>query len=182
VENTKTQDAEQKIEMVHVADADMLVGTAVRRGRGRPPGSTNRSKTNGNGLIHEPETGTNGTAAKSNGRAGRPAKAEKGVPGKVNADKPIYTLSVAAEILELHPRTLRIYEEHELVVPYRTVTQRRRYSQNDIRKFQFIQFLTQRRRVNLEGVKIILLMLDMLRDRGVAEPIRFVFEDYQEVD
>jgi DNA-binding transcriptional MerR regulator len=67
-------------------------------------------------------------------------------------------------------------------VPHRTQTQRRRYSQNDIKKFQFIQFLTQRRRVNLEGVKIILSMLDELRQLGVSDPVKQVFKDYQELD
>lgn len=85
----------------------------------------------------------------------------------INADKPVFTLSVAADILGLHPRTLRIYEEHELVVPARTPTKRRRYSQNDIRKFQFIQHLTHDLGVNLAGVDIILEMLDALKQQGV---------------
>lgn len=86
---------------------------------------------------------------------------------KLDPNKPIFTLSVAADILGLHPRTLRIYEENELVVPARTPTNRRRYSQNDIRKFQFIQHLTQGRGVNLAGVKIILEMIEELKKCGV---------------
>lgn len=92
---------------------------------------------------------------------GRPALAS------INADKPIFTLSVAADILGLHPRTLRIYEENELVVPARTATNRRRYSQNDVKKIQFIQHLTQGKGVNLAGVKIILDMLEELDRHGV---------------
>jgi MerR HTH family regulatory protein len=87
--------------------------------------------------------------------------------GNINADKPVYTLSVAADILGLHPRTLRIYEEHELVVPARTPTKRRRYSQNDIRKLQFIQHLTHDLGVNLAGVDIILQMMAELSKHGV---------------
>lgn len=87
--------------------------------------------------------------------------------GSINADKPVFTLSVAADILGLHPRTLRIYEEHELVVPARTPTMRRRYSQNDIRKFQFIQHLTHDLGVNLAGVDIILEMMAELGRHGV---------------
>ena len=42
-------------------------------------------------------------------------------------DKPLYTISVAAEILETHPRTLMLYEDALLMVPHRTSTNRRRY-------------------------------------------------------
>lgn len=87
--------------------------------------------------------------------------------GKISPDKPVFTLSVAADILGLHPRTLRIYEEHELVVPARTDSKRRRYSHNDILKFQFIQHLTHDLGVNLAGVQIILEMLDELGKFGV---------------
>ena len=99
----------------------------------------------------------------------RPARpANDRIPGSpIHADKPVFTLSVAADLLGMHPRTLRIYEEERLVVPYRTDTQRRRYSQNDIKRFQFIQHLTQRLHVNLAGVRIILEMLEELNKLGV---------------
>jgi MerR family transcriptional regulator/heat shock protein HspR len=83
----------------------------------------------------------------------------------IAADRPIFTLSVAADLLGLHPRTLRIYEEKGLVVPARTDGNRRRYSQNDIQRFQFIRQLT-RSGVNLEGVRIILDMADELTRLG----------------
>ena len=57
-------------------------------------------------------------------------------------DKPLYTISVAAEILETHPRTLMLYEDANLLEPHRTSTNRRRYSQRDIVKVQVIQNLT----------------------------------------
>ncbi len=85
----------------------------------------------------------------------------------INADRPVFTLSVAADLLGMHPRTLRIYEEEGLVVPARTPTKRRRYSQNDINRFQFIQHLTQRLKVNLAGVRIILEMVNALDQCGV---------------
>jgi MerR family transcriptional regulator, heat shock protein HspR len=84
---------------------------------------------------------------------------------QIAADRPIFTLSVAADLLGLHPRTLRIYEEKGLVVPSRTGGNRRRYSQNDIQRFQFIRQLT-RGGVNLEGVRIILDMSDELTRLG----------------
>lgn len=153
--------------------------------RGRPPGSGVRPRpvVVENTDASEPNTDlVLATAPRINGRPTRVARPDRGISTRVNSDKPIFTLSVAAEILALHPRTLRIYEEHSLVVPHRTQTQRRRYSQNDIKKFQFIQFLTQRRRVNLEGVKIILAMLEELRRLGIADPVKQTFGDYQEID
>jgi MerR family transcriptional regulator, heat shock protein HspR len=89
------------------------------------------------------------------------------VVSPINADRPVFTLSVAADLLGMHPRTLRIYEEEGLVVPARTPTKRRRYSQNDIKRFQFIQHLTQRLKVNLAGVRIVLEMMNALEDCGV---------------
>lgn len=84
---------------------------------------------------------------------------------QIAVDRPIFTLSVAADLLGLHPRTLRIYEEKGLVVPARTEGNRRRYSQNDIQRFQVIRQLT-RGGVNLEGVRIILDMADELTNLG----------------
>lgn len=84
---------------------------------------------------------------------------------EITRDRPIFTLSVAADLLGLHPRTLRIYEEKKLVIPSRTEGNRRRYSQHDIERFQFIRFLTGGG-VNLEGVRIILDMSDELRKLG----------------
>ncbi len=84
---------------------------------------------------------------------------------QISADRPIFTLSVAADLLGLHPRTLRIYEEKQLVVPARTEGNRRRYSQNDINRFQSIRHLTSGG-VNLEGVRIILDMADEMARMG----------------
>jgi len=51
------------------------------------------------------------------------------IAGAFDLDKPLYTISVASEILETHPRTLMMYEDLGLIEPYRTATNRRRYSQ-----------------------------------------------------
>ncbi|TMD50747.1 MAG: MerR family transcriptional regulator, partial [Chloroflexi bacterium] len=54
----------------------------------------------------------------------------------IHLDKPIYTLSVASEILATHPRTLMMYEHLNMIKPKRTATNRRRYSQRDLMKLQ----------------------------------------------
>src|SRR2546425_9757380 len=78
----------------------------------------------------------------------------------------VFTPSIASEILNLHPRTLMIYESENLIKPQRTVTNRRRYSEEDIRRVQAIQFLTREKGVNLAGVKYVLRLLAALQRRG----------------
>src|SRR5438552_16593088 len=74
----------------------------------------------------------------------------------IHLDKPIYTLSVASEILETHPRTLMMYEHLDMIRPKRTVTNRRRYSRRDVMKLQAMQTLTRKHGVNLARVRYIL--------------------------
>jgi MerR family transcriptional regulator/heat shock protein HspR len=88
----------------------------------------------------------------------------------ISLDKPIYTISVASEILETHPRTLMMYEHLGLVVPKRTSTNRRRFSQRDIMKLQTIQKLTRQHSVNLAGVRYILKLLKMLQEHELQRP------------
>lgn len=98
---------------------------------------------------------------------------------QISADRPIFTLSVAADLLGLHPRTLRIYEEKQLVLPARTEGNRRRYSQNDINRFQSIRRLTSAG-VNLEGVRIILDMADALARMG-GDPEQIIERNLPEI-
>jgi DNA-binding transcriptional MerR regulator len=88
----------------------------------------------------------------------------------IHLDKPIYTLSVASEILETHPRTLMMYEHLNMIKPKRTVTNRRRYSQRDLMKLQAIQTLTRKHGVNLAGVRYILALLKTLQQNGLEAP------------
>jgi MerR family transcriptional regulator/heat shock protein HspR len=88
----------------------------------------------------------------------------------IHLDKPIYTLSVASEILETHPRTLMMYEHLNMIKPKRTVTNRRRYSQRDLMKLQAIQTLTRKHGVNLAGVRYILALLKTLQLSGLEQP------------
>ena len=113
------------------------------------------------------------------------AATERGVPlfAGFDLDKPLYTISVASEILETHPRTLMMYEDLGLIEPYRTSTNRRRYSQRNVRKLQVIQQLTRERGVNLAGVKYILMLLEALKVNRVRPPddLRIVYELYAEI-
>jgi MerR family transcriptional regulator/heat shock protein HspR len=95
---------------------------------------------------------------------------EQGDPASIGLDRPIYTLSVASEILDSHPRTLMMYEQLGMIRPNRTATNRRRYSQRDLLKLQAIQHLTRQHGVNLAAVRYILPMLKALRDAGISTP------------
>jgi MerR family transcriptional regulator, heat shock protein HspR len=89
---------------------------------------------------------------------------------RMDLDKPIYTLSIAAEILEIHPRTLMMYEGLRLVVPQRTSTNRRRYSQRDLLTLQAIQRLTRGLGLNLNGARYVIQCLQLLDANGVSRP------------
>ena len=100
----------------------------------------------------------------------------------LSLDKPIYTISVASEILQTHPRTLMMYEHLGLVVPKRTSTNRRRFSQRDVRKLQAIQILTRQHGVNLNGARYVLRLLRILVDNGLAAPPELRDLDVKELD
>lgn len=72
--------------------------------------------------------------------------------------EPVFIISVASDILGIHPQTLRFYEREELVIPQRTEAGQRLYSQKDLDDVREIRVLTRENGVNLAGVKIILEM------------------------
>jgi MerR family transcriptional regulator/heat shock protein HspR len=79
--------------------------------------------------------------------------------------RPVYVISVAAGIVSVHPRTLRIYEDEGLLCPARTPTNIRLYSDEDIRRIQWIRHLTRDRGVNLAGIKILFELEERLGKR-----------------
>ncbi len=85
-------------------------------------------------------------------------------PGQ-DPQRPVYVISVAASIVSVHPRTLRIYEEEGLVCPARTPSNIRLYSENDIRRVLWIRHLTQNLGVNLAGVRILFELEERLGTR-----------------
>lgn len=79
-------------------------------------------------------------------------------------DRPLYMISVAAELAGVHPQTLRIYEQKGLVSPQRTRGNTRMYSQADIERLQLINGLTDEG-INLAGVIRILDLKGRLDER-----------------
>lgn len=79
-------------------------------------------------------------------------------------DEPVYVISVAADLADLHPQTLRAYEREGLLEPARTSGNTRRYSQSDIDRLRFIAHLTTEEGLNLAGVRVVLDLGEKLED------------------
>ena len=79
-------------------------------------------------------------------------------------DKPLYMISVAAELTGMHPQTLRVYEQKGLVTPGRSRGNTRLYSQGDIERLNLISKLTDEG-INLAGVVRILDMRERQLER-----------------
>jgi MerR family transcriptional regulator/heat shock protein HspR len=77
-------------------------------------------------------------------------------------ERPRYMISVAAELVGMHPQTLRIYEAKGLVRPKRTPGNTRLYSEADLERLQLIQRLTGQLGLNLAGVETVLRLEDEL--------------------
>lgn len=97
---------------------------------------------------------------------------------RIGKDRPVYMISVAAELAGVHPQTLRIYERKALVCPKRSAGNTRLYSEADVERLRYIQHLTQAEGVNLAGViRIIELQREVERlHRELDETRRIAVE------
>lgn len=92
-------------------------------------------------------------------------------------DEPVFVISVAAELADMHPQTLRSYEREGLIEPARTSGNTRRYAQRDIDRLRFIRHLTQDEGLNLAGVRVVLDLGEKLeearrKNRELEEMVR----------
>jgi len=78
--------------------------------------------------------------------------------------KPLYMIGVVADMLKLHPQTLRMYEKKGLIRPSRTEGQTRRYSAEDVEEIARVTRLARDLGVNLAGIEIILKMRRRMLD------------------
>ena len=102
--------------------------------------------------------------------------------GEEGRNKPLYMISVAAELTGMHPQTLRVYEQKGLVNPGRSRGNTRLYSQADIERLNIIGKLTDEG-INLAGVVRILDMRErqLERDQEIDELRRRVRELEDEI-
>src|SRR5690242_1457815 len=83
-------------------------------------------------------------------------------------NEPLFVISVAARLVEMHPQTLRKYEREGLIAPSRTTGNLRLYSDRDIERLRQVKYLVEECGLNLAGVQLALEMtnsLHELRDR-----------------
>ena len=76
--------------------------------------------------------------------------------GRPDADRGVFMISVAAELAEMHPQTLRMYEAKGLISPKRSPKNTRLYSQEDVERLRRIQEMTAEQGLNLAGVETVL--------------------------
>lgn len=99
---------------------------------------------------------------------------------KTDRNKPLYMISVAADLAGLHPQTLRIYEAKGLVSPKRTSGNTRMYSQADVERLELIGTLTDEG-INLAGVMRILDQKERMREmQAEVDRLRAELESLRE--
>jgi MerR family transcriptional regulator/heat shock protein HspR len=82
--------------------------------------------------------------------------------------EPLFVISVAARLVEMHPQTLRKYEREGLIAPSRTSGNLRLYSDEDIERLRQVKYLVEQRGLNLAGVQLALELtrgLQVLREQ-----------------
>ena len=103
-------------------------------------------------------------------------------------DRPRYMISVAADLVGMHPQTLRIYEAKGLVTPQRTAGNTRLYSEADLERLRLINRLTQELGLNLAGVEHVIRLEEQMRrmqrtmerlEREMREQIAEVHRQYR---
>jgi MerR family transcriptional regulator/heat shock protein HspR len=91
----------------------------------------------------------------------------------IDDERGVFMISVAAELADMHPQTLRMYEARGLIAPKRSPKNTRLYSQRDVERLRRIQRMTSEEGLNLAGVETVLaLELRVERLRGELERMR----------
>ena len=93
--------------------------------------------------------------------------------------RPLYMIGVVAEMLNVHPQTLRFYEKKGLLRPSRTVGRTRMYSAEDVEELARLLRLTRDLGVNLAGVEIIIKMRRRMIDmqKQIEDLLAYVRDD-----
>lgn len=90
------------------------------------------------------------------------SRSRKGEGGGIGRTRGVFMISVAAELAEMHPQTLRMYESRGLISPKRSPKNTRLYSQADVERLKRIQEMTAEQGLNLAGVETVLELEDQL--------------------
>ncbi len=91
---------------------------------------------------------------------------------EVSSDRGVFMISVAAELADMHPQTLRMYEQRGLIEPKRSPKGTRLYSHADVERLRQIQRMTAELGLNLAGVELVLELEEQLeRTRARVETL-----------
>jgi MerR family transcriptional regulator/heat shock protein HspR len=101
------------------------------------------------------------------------ASGRRRVEISIDDERGVFMISVAAELADMHPQTLRMYEARGLIAPKRSPKNTRLYSQRDVERLRRIQRMTSEEGLNLAGVETVLALEQRLeRLRGELERMR----------
>jgi MerR family transcriptional regulator/heat shock protein HspR len=78
---------------------------------------------------------------------------------EINDSDPVYTIGIIADKFNISVHTLRLYESEGLILPFKTETKRRLYSNNDIRRIKCIRDMIENQKLNFAGIKWALSMI-----------------------
>ena len=84
------------------------------------------------------------------------SRRKQGEGERIDQERGVFMISVAAELAEMHPQTLRMYEARGLIEPQRSPKGTRLYSQADVERLRRIQQMTSEEGLNLAGVETVL--------------------------
>ena len=97
---------------------------------------------------------------------------------KIDVDEPLYSIGVVAKKFDLSVHTLRLYESEGLILPYKTETKRRLYSQSDLSRIACIRDLIENKGLNIAGIKSLLAMIPCWQIKPCSEEDREKCEAY----
>jgi len=103
------------------------------------------------------------------------------VSAGIDRERGVFMISVAAELAEMHPQTLRMYEQRGLITPKRSPKNTRLYSQEDVERLRRIQEMTAEQGLNLAGVETVLELEEKLEEmRTELGELRSMAEDMEQ--
>src|SRR6266487_6253288 len=107
------------------------------------------------------------------GRDRKARSAETDRAQRIDQERGVFMISIAAELAEMHPQTLRMYEARGLITPKRSPKNTRLYSLEDVERLRRIQRMTAEEGLNLAGVETVLeLERELERARGEVQRMR----------
>lgn len=81
------------------------------------------------------------------------------LPSETDQYEPVISIGVAAKKLGISPETLRLYERESLILPYKTRTNRRLYSQKDLDWIRYFRWQITKQKLNFAGVRLLLALI-----------------------